>query len=548
MNSKIFSIFEMVRLCIFGILVLSLPALANDGRNRYEGSTPSLLEHLSGPVAQGAGFRVLSGDKAGGADGDPAFRWAMPHALALVQVAAWRTEQEFGKGKYAMAVFDCSAENADTPIGFGYRVPGRHGPQIKAPDGRHPGGSHDGGLNLDLGYYLQSLKGKFLDEDYAACTGHYQAGASRENFEAKDMHRCLGPADRLDVPRQAYFVLELLKINRRDFSLGLMDTGGMDAQVQKALLAQFAAWQKEGKYSVNSQLADDLRRLFSHDPWDGWAGYHHHHLHLRLLASSATGALMAPAQDLVRQARDIRARLHFKKYPLDAAYIDANLLSYKLHRSVEMHLMRPPAGKNISAVQYRVDGKKWLSPHEPGDDQRLILDLEPEMNTRGKTVQIEAKVSFSSGDSKVLVTRLFMPRCDPRLYISYHPGSIQGRAKVRKSRLRASLQMPDVLRSLVTSVRYLVYKPAVHTKALCLEVKSGWFTRPADSGAGDSCKQLPRAKDTSFSINHLLPKEYRNTAMIEAKVVFSKRLAETIPLFVEFPPGTGENPPAKGKN
>jgi hypothetical protein len=143
------------------LLLLASAAEANDGRDRYQTGYPNLFHHLMGPIADGAGFRVLPQDMPSGADGDPAYRWAQQHALDLMQVCARRTVVALGEANYSMAVFDLSAENGDTPVGFDSPT---------GPRGRHPGGSHDGGLNLDLGYYLTDLTGLEEKEDYAACT------------------------------------------------------------------------------------------------------------------------------------------------------------------------------------------------------------------------------------------------------------------------------------------------------------------------------------------------------------------------------------------
>ena len=97
-------------------MFVSTTALANDGRNRYEGAVPTPLFHLYAPVSDDAGFRVLPGDMEGGADGDPAFRWATRHGVALVRLAARRTVTALGKSPHPMAIFDLSAENGDTPV------------------------------------------------------------------------------------------------------------------------------------------------------------------------------------------------------------------------------------------------------------------------------------------------------------------------------------------------------------------------------------------------------------------------------------------------
>lgn len=333
-------------------------ARANDGRDRYQQGYPNLLFHLDGPAGDDAGFRVLAGDREGGADGDPAFRWAQRHALAVVEIAARHTRQALGKGPFEMAVFDFSAENGDTPVDFGWRTAVPPGALPPAPRGRHPGGSHDGGLNLDLGYYLTSLEGQVLAEDYAACTAHYHATEKEPDGTPRDLNVCTGPADRLDVERQAFFVLELLKLHRERFEGALLDESGMDQKVQEAVVVKLLEWEKLRRHGVTRQHIDDLQALFSHDRWGGWQKYHHHHLHLRLQPGASQGALRERAMALEVEARRVRAGVLARAHPDWPVALDAQLLSYRLERGVEVHAvkLRERPQVQVRGVRYRLDG------------------------------------------------------------------------------------------------------------------------------------------------------------------------------------------------
>lgn len=174
-----------------GLVLLSTLswAHANDGRNRYEQGVPANLFHLHAPVSAQAGFRVLAEDMANGADGDPAFRWVTRPALALLRLTSRRTHEVLGAAPFPYPVFDLASENGDTPL--------KVGPE--GSRGRHPGGSHDGGVNLDLGYYLTSERGLHESPDYAACSEHHKPGAEGKPVDA---NICKGPADRLDTPRR----------------------------------------------------------------------------------------------------------------------------------------------------------------------------------------------------------------------------------------------------------------------------------------------------------------------------------------------------------
>lgn len=212
-------------------LLLPCPSLANDGRNRYEGAVPTQLFHLDGPVSPEAGFRVLPADTPAGADGDPAYRWVERHALAILRLSCCATARALGPGPYPLSVFDLAAENGDTPVDFG----------VRGAQGRHPGGSHDGGLNLDLGYYLTSEKGQVEAQDPAACTAHYAAAPGQPPGQPpKDENKCVGPPDRLDTDRQTLFLIEVVRLHRDRFGGDLLEAIGIDAKVRRAVLPRAA--------------------------------------------------------------------------------------------------------------------------------------------------------------------------------------------------------------------------------------------------------------------------------------------------------------------
>lgn len=515
-------------------LMLVVIAHANDGRDRYQQGYPNLLEHFNDVDSKEAGLRVLAEDMQGGADGDPAFRWAQAHALALVEVAARHTQQALGASPYPMAMFDCSAENGDTPIDFFWRAQDPSPPP--PPRGRHPGGSHDGGLNLDLGYYLTSLKGQHDDEDYAACSDHFSPTISGPDGKPQDLQQCAGPADRLDVARQAFFVLELLKINRDRFGLGLLDEGGMDARVQAAVMAQLKSWLTAKKYAVTRAYLEDLKRLFSHDAWGGWARYHHHHLHLRLLATSRQGALLGPSQALISEARFIRAGLLAQAHPDWPMAFDVRLLSYKLERAVSMHLLplRERPGFRLAQVRYRINQGKWEKPPQLDDGAAWVIDLKPGLLRNAEHASVAAELTDTKGKKVLLQRVLSLPRLDPRLFAQYIPGQVHGQATLRKSKIQASLDIPPQLAPLVTEVRYLLYpfgqaqSPEVHA------LLAPGYTRPSKIPA-PAQKSRATAKDLTFSLRLKRDVKAPTISLISAQLILSGRMAVDVPLLIQAP-------------
>ncbi|MFH1807279.1 MAG: hypothetical protein ABIJ09_00940 [Pseudomonadota bacterium] len=514
--------------------LFAVVARANDGRDRYQQGYPNVMVHLDGPLSPEAGYRVLADDMEGGADGDPAFRWGQKHALAVVEVAARHTRQALGMGPFEMALFDMSAENGDTPVDFGWKRALKPGELSPPPRGRHPGGSHDGGLNLDLGYYLTSLKGKVLAEDYAACTEHHDATARDAAGKPVDVNRCTGPADRLDVERQSFFVLELLKLHRDRFGASLIDESGMDQKVKEAVLGQLLAWEKSKRHGVTRQHIQDLEALFSHDRWGGWQKFHHHHMHLRIQPFRTTGPLRDAATGIEVEARKVRAGLLAQAHADWPVALDAQALSYKLERSVEVHAvkLRERPTVQVRTVRFRLDGGEWVEPDEPRDDFRYIFDLPPGLRPQGGTVTVEAEVSTASGKTSTISTTLALPRLDPRLFVAYQPGAIGGGARIKGREVRAQLELPVHLKPLVTGVRYLLYPadggaPEVHV------VDAGWFAPAPDAQAPEGGTRS-RGKLDGLPLV-VKPRFTTAVALVEAQVMFSSRMTVSVPLLVQVP-------------
>jgi hypothetical protein len=509
-------------------------ARANDGRDRYQQGYPNLFYHLDGPLSDDAGYRVLPEDREGGADGDPAFRFAQRHALAVVEIAARHTRQALGQGPFEMALFDFSAENGDTPVDFGWKVAAKPGELPPAPRGRHPGGSHDGGLNLDLGYYLSSLRGQVLDEDYAACTQHYHPTEKDADGKPRDLNLCTGPADRLDVERQAFFVLELLKLHRERFAGALLDESGMDQKVQEAVTGKLLEWEKLRRHGVNRQHIQDLEALFSHDRWGGWQKYHHHHLHLRIQPGASAGELREVATALEVEARKVRAGLLARAHADWPVALDAVLLSYKLERSVEVHAvkLRERPQVQVRGVRYRLDGGPWVEPDKPRDDFRYTFDLPPGLRSAGGSALVEAEITSASGKATILSTRVALPRQDPRLWVAHQPGDLDGGARLKSRELRAQLTIPPRLRPLLTSVTYRVFladgsAPEEHV------VDAGWFAPPADARAPEGGTRTRSTLDGLPVVIRL--KGSAPVTLVEAQAMLSSRLAVSVPLLVQVP-------------
>ena len=431
---------QFSRGCVGLAVCLGVGAMlaANDGVDRYRKAVPNAFRLFPQPIAPGAGYGILAQDMQGGADGDIRHRWAQPHAVDLVRVAARAVARDLGSGPHPLLIMDASSENGDTPVQFD-----------PAPHGRHPGGSHDGGLNLDLGYYLTSLQGKVYTPDFAAATEHFER---QPDGNLKDVPQCLGPADRLDVPRTARFFLELFRIHREAFRCDLLEEIGVDFQVRQPVLAQVRQWAAAGRYGASRALVEDMERVLTSDEAEGWARTHHHHLHLRLrdlptlgMHRAALDALRARAR---REESDLRAATR------TAPVLAVALLSSDLSRSLEAELL--PGGALVRNLRFRVDAGPWRAA-QPGDPRnRAVLDLPPSA-APGQAV-VEAEGLAADGRPFRLTATVNLPEQDPRLGVAVEPSALRAEVAETPEGLRIRPQVPASFRAWVTETALVLHR------------------------------------------------------------------------------------------
>ena len=513
---------------------LASPAHANDGRNRYEASVPTELVHLHAPVSAQAGFRVLAADMPGGADGDPAFRWATRPAVALVRLASRRTVAAFGTGPYPLAIFDLSSENGDTPIEF----------HADGPHGRHPGGSHDGGANLDLGYYLTSEHGRYETPDPAACTDHFRsaahAGADAGAASAPaappvDDRMCHGPADRLDVDRQTLFLLEITRIHTARFGGELLEAIGIDAQVRLAVVARAQAWARTHRFGTTPARVAEMTRLFASSPYDGWAHTHHHHVHVRLLPMDPGAHHAADIAALVADDRALEARLLAQAdaapgVAADGCALLAELSSTALSRSLDLRIAgsggngndahaardaRDACTPRVRTLRLRVDGGPWETPEDPLAPTHHVLDAPA--GPGFSTLRAEAELTFADGHQRVLRRTVALPAQPAWLRVSVAPSHFTGRVQRDGDELLLALDYPAVDAVLVDHVAFIVHRRG---EAAPQRVPASGGTLPVASGA------LPAAARV---------RDAAGVTAVEAEVGLSGRVRWTVPVMVARP-------------
>lgn len=504
--------FRLIALPAALLLALAIPfhASANDGRNRYETGVPAELVHLHAPVSPQAGFRVLASDMPGGADGDPRFRWATRPAVALTRLAARRTVETLGTGPYPLAIFDLTSENADTPIELG----------PEGPRGRHPGGSHDGGYNLDLGYYLTSEQGRVETPDPAACTDHFRPGTPAGATPVED-NICHGPADRLDTDRQALFMLELVRWHSERFSGELLEAIGIDAQVRLKVLARANEWARAKRFGVSAARVAEMERLFASSPYEGWAHAHHHHIHVRLLPMDPGGKHAARLAALVEQDRALEARLLAQPGAEPGAAADGctlvtELTSQALARSLDLQIVgteprcmlagagKPqPAGAALKGLRFRIDGGEWAAPEDPLFPMHHVVDAAA--STTFSTLVAEAQLTFSDGHQRILKRTVALPAQPAWLRVRVDASHFVGRSRTEGEGLLLSLEFPPVDATLIDHITFLVRRRGVALpERLTADVRTA-TTTAQDAGSVEA---------------------------VEAEVGLSKRVRLRVPVFI----------------
>ena len=450
----------MHRVLLILVLGLSSTAFANDGRDRYRGVGPNLLMLFPEPLPGELGYRFLPRDMPGGADGDPAFRWAQPRAIALVRLAADQVAKKFGPSKNGatVAVFDCAAENGDTPVGF---APG------KPPRGRHPGGSHDGGLNLDLGYYLTSLVGRHYTPDHAACTDHFEKQAEKAPAGSEtpaDLYRCVGVADRLDLDRQAYFLLRLFELDMRYTQGEWIDEIGIDGVVRAAVLDRVQIWKRQGKNGATKKLLVTMQASLVSDRWEGWASSHHHHIHLRLLHLKTSGRYRHGFRRLLNAARTLDRRLLGVAAKGKAAkgtaqrghgFLRTRLLSVGVRRAVEFDLY---AHGGVSAVRFEAAGRK--ADPDPARHPCLsgVIDLPAGPSATASEISVEAELTLTGGQVRRLQETLRLPRAEAHLWVEVNPAFIRPQVDVFDHQIQARFEMPQPYFVYFTGLTYEIHR------------------------------------------------------------------------------------------
>jgi len=260
----------------------------------------------------------------------------------------------------------------------------------------------------------------------------------------------MGPADRLDVDRQALFFLELIRTHHDDFGDALIEEIGVDARVQEAVLSRLRAWARGRRHGATRALVDELARRMTADFYEGWSTSHHHHLHLRLQRVDALGPLRPAVEALLDRERALDLELASGQNPV----LVTRLRSCGLERRLELSIVR---GRGVTRVEYRVDGRAWRGPAVGQEPFRHVEELPGHPGRQGSQLLVEARLTLESGTQQVLSRRIAVPRQDPELWTAVRPEQIRvGASRAAAESVRLWVDMPSDYRQYVTGVRYVL--------------------------------------------------------------------------------------------
>ena len=423
------------------VFILGALLWSNDGVNRYRKAVAQTFQLFPRPVSPLSGYGMLEVDDPSGADGRESFRWVQTHAMALVRIGAYETVRDLGTTPYPLMVFDASAENGDTPINWS-----------ESPRGRHPGNSHDGGVNMDLGYYMTSLKGKVLTPDYAVCTEHYEKGG---DGTWKDAAMCLDRADRLDTPRMARFLITLFRIHGEMFNHGLIEEIGIDGYARAQVLDQVRSWGAQKKYGASRAMAEEMEILFTCDAFQGWQTYHHHHIHLRLRDLDYDGTCRRALNNLMAEDRRIESEL-LRQAGRGGPFLSLSLLSTDLERAVEVELL--PTGVRVENLRFRIDGGEWRRPQPWDPRNRAVFEVSPPTSGQRNRFRVEGEFSDSLGQKRRVTAEGEFPDQDSRLQIGIDPERVRYDLREEAGKLYLIPRFPAFYRVLVTGMELRILR------------------------------------------------------------------------------------------
>ncbi len=417
----------------FACFIFFVSVFSSDGIDRHRKYSPNTLYLFDQPV-KGCGYSVLEKDAEGGADGTMEFRWLQKHLLSLIKVCAYETEKQFGSTEFPLLIFDGCAENGDTPVDWEPK-----------PSGRHPGESHDGGINIDLGYYLNSLQGKVFTPDYSACSNHFKNSL---NGEIEDSWFCNDRADKLDTQRMAYFYLKMLQLNRSLFSKELLSQIGADCFVKEEILKMLEEWLKEKKYGTDEELLEDFKRIVTCDEFEGWAKSHHHHTHIRLNDVEIYGNLKEAFESLYSMERKINYEL-LSKIENRKEVLTVKLLSTGLQRALEAEIL---SEDNIKNVRFKIGEGEWCEPQKGDSRQKVYINLESKISLERTPLKVTTQFVNSEGKLETLTKELVLPKLDPRLFISFDPSQVTTKLSQVGDKLLVKIDYPKISDALITEV------------------------------------------------------------------------------------------------
>jgi hypothetical protein len=308
-------------------------------------------------------------------------------------------------------------------------------------------------------------------------------------------------------------------MHRERFAGDLLEAIGIDAEVRKQVLARAQEWQQRKRFGVKPPLIAELRRLLASSPYEGWARFHHHHIHVRLQGVDPAGRNARAFEALVDEDRRLEGELLARGGGGNAAVggfaLGAELSSQNLERSLDLRVLGDARRlADIRKLRFRTAGGAWETPEDPLEPLHHVVDAP--RGTAFGTLSVEAELELADGSRRLLQRTVSLPRQPGFLRVRVEPSRLVGRARADRGEVELTLEFPPAYATLVTKVEMVVQRKTGAPERLALASPT-WSVR------------VPDAKPAPIDL-------------VEAVVTLSGRVRLVVPVMIA-PPAAPPPPP-----
>jgi hypothetical protein len=195
--------------------------------------------------------------------------WLRQDSIMLVKYAA-ASVKCLMPGSYPEGTGDMSMKNGGTP-----REPPLDANGVGTGSLRHPTGTHENGVDIDVAYYQKNpTTGNPGNPD------NHLREVCEHTINGVDQYHCTAAPTSLDVTRHTLFLAKIMESSR-------VRVIGVDGKVGPLLQAEAKVQYQAGKISATSYNAFSSKLAFEvTNQGYGWFQFHHHHSHLSTNATT----------------------------------------------------------------------------------------------------------------------------------------------------------------------------------------------------------------------------------------------------------------------